>query len=645
MNPIELIKSRLDIVDIVSEHVQLKKTGRNYSGFCPFHTNTNTPAFSVFADSQTWKCFGACNEGGDIFSFVMKKNGWEFREALQYLAQRAGVSLEEYTPEQKAKLEGENHLLNLLDEVADYYHALFNSAPQAEMARQYVTKRGLKAETIQQFKIGYALDAWDACRNHFLHQGYTEDDLLDVGLLSENPEKGTRYDRFRQRLMVPIRNSDGRVVGFGARTLDPEGQPKYLNSPQTQFFDKSSLLFGLDLAKRPVREARQAVIVEGYMDVIQAWQAGYRNVVAQMGTALTQEQLNQLKRYTKRFVIALDSDAAGVKATMRSLEVARETLDRTADSSFDAVGLVKHEGRLQADIRVVALPAGDDPDSLIRRDPAAWEKLVSQAKPVVEYVIATLTAGLDLDDPKAKTEVAQQVIPLIEDVTNPVEREHYWQALGRALRTDDRALRRLVVTDKKRGTPRPDTPTPTTPRSEPTPVASPARQKAAGGQKKEMNYLRECLADVQILHQVNTRLIKLGLPIVDRPDFSHTADQQIFQLLQKWPAGVAADQIGQFLDPLLHPRLSDLFSLPTTEPEMRPVLVDKLLLSILDWRLEKIQRENNELKQLIREAKRQNNNEQVQQYTRQQLELVVTIGRIDKAKTSLSSSLRRRTKD
>lgn len=447
MTPIEEIKNRLDLVDVVSETVQLRRSGNSYSGFCPFHSNTKTPSFVVFPDSQTWRCFGACAEGGDIFSFVMKQNGWEFRETLEHLANRAGVTLEPLTPQKKAAEEAEAQLADLLEAAADYFHQLLLHAPQAEEARQYIRGRVLNVGTVNAFQLGYALNSWDACSTHFMGQGYSQQELLDAGLLTENIDKGTTYDRFRQRLMFPIRDVSGRVVGFGARTLEPDGIPKYLNSPQTELFDKSYLLYGLDLAKRHIREARQAVIVEGYMDVIQAWQVGYRNVVAQMGTALTEPQLRLLKKYTKRFIIALDADAAGVQATMRSLTVARRTLDREQEVLFDAPGLVHYEGRLQADIRIVTLPPGEDPDSLIRQDKAAWPKLVASSKPVVEYVIQVLLAETDMNDAKGKTAVAEQVIPLINDVSNPVERDHYWQYLARALRIDDRALRQMTVPD------------------------------------------------------------------------------------------------------------------------------------------------------------------------------------------------------
>lgn len=491
MSKTDEIKSRLDLVDIVSDHVQLRRSGRNYAGFCPFHPNTRTPAFYVFPETQTWRCFGACAEGGDLFSYVMKKEGWDFKEALKQMAKRAGVELELLRPADKKKKAAKEKIHTLLDAAADYFHQLLLYAPEAEHARRYVKNRGLNNDAIAAYKLGFALHSWGACRAHFNGQGYGDDDLLGAGLLTENPDKGTRYDRFRNRFMIPIRNLDGRTAGFGARTLEKDGIPKYLNSPQTAVFDKSSLIYGLDMAKRPIREARQAVIVEGYMDVIQAWQAGFHNVIAQMGTALTGQQLTILKRYTKVFVLALDADAAGAKATLRGLEVARETLDRETVVRFDARGLIKHEGRLKADIRIVTMPAGKDPDNIIRADPAAWTELLRQAEPVTAYVIGVATRDLDMNDAKQKTAVAQQVIPLIKEIGDPVERDHYWQKLARALQVDERSLRQVKVKQKRRPAPRPQTKT-TTARSAAPPLVKPAaaglayvrRIRAAGRQQR-----------------------------------------------------------------------------------------------------------------------------------------------------------------
>ena len=385
MTVVDEIKARVDIVDLVSETVNLRRSGKNYTGFCPFHANTKTPAFAVFADSGTWRCFGECNEGGDIFKFVMKKEGWDFPEALQHLAQRAGVELKPQTPERKAEEERADKLRELLEESVIFFRHHLLSTPSGAQALAYVEKRGVTRETIETFGLGYAPDAWDAAYKHFTNRGFNAQDMLDAGLVSERREGSGYYDRFRNRLMFAIRDAQGRMAGFGARVLNPEDNPKYLNSPQTILFDKSQLLYGMDRARKAIRSQDQVVIVEGYMDVIVPHQAGYQNLVSPMGTALTEHHLRQLKRYTRRMVLALDPDAAGQKGTMRGLETARKTLDRSAeiDAShlFDPRGLVRSEGRLEADLRVCTLPDDLDPDEIVLRDPQEWERLAWWPKP------------------------------------------------------------------------------------------------------------------------------------------------------------------------------------------------------------------------------------------------------------------------
>ena len=467
MTAIDEIKSRLDIVDLVSEKVQLRRTGKNYTGFCPFHSNTRTPAFVVFPDTGTWRCFGQCNEGGDIFGFVMKKEGWDFSEALKYLAERAGVELKPPTPQEVVAAEEHEVLRTLLEEAVTFYrHNLFNT-PAGKIALDYLRqKRGLKDETIEAFGLGYAPYTWEAGLNYFKSKGYKEADLIAVGLVTgvgvsnsveTDKEPGTDsgspdplpappptprsiYDRFRHRIMFPIRDERGRMVGFGARILNPEDVPKFLNSPQTVLFDKGHLLYGLDRARKAMRAQDQAVIVEGYLDVIALHQAGFTNVASPMGTALTETQLRLLKKITRRIVLALDSDAAGDKATLRGLQVARQALDHESELVFDARGLLGHEARLQADIRVTTLPTGLDPDDVVNRDPKEWEKILTEARPIVIHVMEALASGRDLDDPKTKTEIASQVMPLIEDVPSPIERDTYRQRLARLLRIDERTL-------------------------------------------------------------------------------------------------------------------------------------------------------------------------------------------------------------
>jgi DNA primase len=441
MNNIEEIKSRIDIVDLISETVKLRRAGKNYTGFCPFHSNTRTPAFVVFPESGTWRCFGECNEGGDIFRFIMKKEGWDFPETLRYLANKAGITLEPLTPKKKEENAYEEKLHAILEEALIFFRHHLTQTDKGKSALTYLTeKRNLSGRTIETFELGYAPDSWEDGLAYFQKKGYNEKELVDCGLITKRSEKDGFYDRFRNRIIFPIRDANQRLCGFGARALSSDDNPKYLNSPQSLIFDKSALLYGLDKARKPIRTADQAIIVEGYFDVIGLYQAGFQNAVSPMGTALTPIQMRLLKRYTRKIILALDPDSAGEKATLKGLEVARDTMDHSADYVFDPKGLIRTEARLDADIRVCSLPDGMDPDEIALENPEKWKGIVEQAKPVITHVIDTLSAGKNLDDPKTKSEIAGKIIPLIKDVPNAVERDTYRQQLARVLHIDEQSL-------------------------------------------------------------------------------------------------------------------------------------------------------------------------------------------------------------
>lgn len=459
MSTIDEIKNRIDIVDLISETVQLRRSGKNYTGFCPFHSNTKTPAFVVFPETGTWRCFGQCNEGGDIFGFVMKKEGWDFSEALSTLAERAGVELKPLTPVEQEAIEEHEHLRNLLEDAVTFYRHNLMNTPAGKPVLEYLhTKRGLNDATIEAFGLGYAPNAWEAGLKHFTSKGYDQADLIACGLLTEreakdDSEPATIYDRFRNRIMFPIRDERSRMTGFGARIVNPNDVPKFLNSPQTVLFDKSHILYGLDRARKEIRSQDQAVIVEGYLDVIALHQEGFTNAVSPMGTALSEYQLRMLKRFSKRIVLALDADAAGDKATLRGLDVARKALDREADPVFDARGLLGSEGRLKADIRVTTLPEGLDPDEVVFEDSEQWRRIMAEARPIVVHVMETLAREQDIEDAKVKSSIANQVLPLIEDIPDAVEREAYRQRLARLLKVDERAFTEISQPFTKRRRP------------------------------------------------------------------------------------------------------------------------------------------------------------------------------------------------
>jgi DNA primase len=564
------------------------------------------------------------------------------------------VELEKKTAAGRRRQTAEDKLAELMAGAADYFHQLLLHAPQAEDARRYVDGRQLTAETIADFQIGYALDGWDNCRTHFNAQGHSDEELLQAGLLTENPDKGTRYDRFRNRLMIPIRDVGGRVVGFGARTLEKDGLPKYLNSPQTLLFDKSRLLFGLDLARRHIREARQAVIVEGYLDVMQAWQAGYRNVVAQMGTALTEEQLRQLQRYAKQFVLALDADAAGAKATMRSLEVARETLDRDYEIRFDARGLVQSEGRLKADIRIITLPEGQDPDSLIRANPQQWPQLLAAAKPVVAYVLDMVSQSLDLSDGKAKSAAALQVLPLIGDIADPVERDHYRHLLAEKLQVDEKALRQAQGQLARRPRRASQPPEPDMPPDFVNGEANrhKARPTKASGRSREVNFLRQCLQYPHLLAAVNKTLRAYKQPELSANDFEAVEDRAIFLALDQRLASttvvattvVTIEELWDDLDSSLSDRVQSLLMLPAVSESKLDRLPDTLVTSVLDWRSERL-KEHNELFAHLAKEERESDAGFNELYSEQILLSHQLITNINRARAAMSSVTRRRSKE
>jgi DNA primase len=526
MSVTDEIKDRIDIVDVVSESVELRRAGRNFTGFCPFHHNVNTPSFVVFPDTQTWKCFGECDEGGDVFSFVMKREGWDFSEALRSLADRAGVVLKPLTPQMQQEQEQGDRLRDLLEVAVAFYQRNLLEMPAGKAALEYLQGRGLGSETIQAFKLGYAPDSWDASLSHFQKNGYTMDEIKETGLVSEK-EGGRIYDRFRHRLMIPIRDRRGGMAGFGARVLNPEDVPKYLNSPQTTLFDKSKLLFGLDGARKEIRDRDQVVIVEGYMGVIGPYQHGFRNIVAQMGTALNEYQLRVLKKYTDKFIIAMDSDTAGQKATLRGLQIAREALDRAPEMVFDARGLLYQEGRLKADIRVLTLPPGMDPDDVTHQDPEIWRSLVEEARPVVVHVMDTLARDQDLNDPKVKSAIASQVLPLIEDLPDAIERDTYTQRLSRLLEINEDTLLNFKQ-ERKRSRQPVQVSRRTGPRSTP-----PARKEIRReGEVYEKHCVGILLREPELIYKVDRALTKDGLARFHEKDFQNTDFQILVRFIR-----------------------------------------------------------------------------------------------------------------
>ncbi|HEX9029237.1 MAG TPA: DNA primase [Anaerolineales bacterium] len=609
MSTIEDIKARIDIVDLVSETVQLRRSGKNYTGFCPFHANSRTPAFVVFQDTGTWRCFGQCNEGGDIFKYVMKKEGWDFPEALRYLAERAGVQLKAPTAEDQAAAEEHDNLRALLEEAVTFYRHHLRNTPAGQAALDYLRqKRSLTDETIEAFGLGYAPHAWETAAQHFKAKGFSEADLLACGLLSEReagenaptPERRV-YDRFRHRIMIPIRDERGRMAGFGARILDPNDVPKFLNSPQTPIFDKGRLLYGLDRARKAIRSQDQAVIVEGYLDVIALHQAGFSNVVSPMGTALTEHQLYLLKRFSRRIILALDPDAAGDKATLRGLQIARQAMDHTQEAVFDARGLLGYEARLQADIRVTTLPEGMDPDEVVNRDPQEWERIIAEARPIVLHVMETLAAGRDLEDPKVKSDIAAQVLPLVEEVPNPVERDTYRQRLARLLRVDESAL----LGGGSRSAPARRRPVR---RPAEAPQPSQLSTAATSSYTLEAHCLGVLLRRPELLYKVDRALQEAGLGRLSPDDFVHVDHQAILRLFQESVDQDMAEPLSFVFNSLSLPMMELAEGLLERTAKLDPSddrVLEDLLRALVELRKRNLRQNIDYVRYLMEEAQQQ----------------------------------------
>jgi len=617
MSTTDEIKDRLDIVDVVSETVSLRKTGRNYIGFCPFHTNTNTPSFVVFPETQTWRCFGACAEGGDLFSFVMKQQGLDFKDTLQLLAKQAGVTLhhQPHTPEQDQKRQ---KLLDLNQAAANYFHKLLTESPAAQNVRDYLARRQILPETMAAFKLGYALDEWESLKSHFIKRGYTAEELLAAGLLVER-NNAPGYDRFRNRFVIPIRDKRGQVIGFGGRALAEDQVPKYLNTPQTDLFDKSSVLYGLDVARQQIRQQDEVVIVEGYMDVIQAHQQGATNVVAQMGTALTEQQLKLIAPLATKIILALDADAAGSTATVRSLSVARQTLPQKTTATVTSKGTIAYEGHISQEVYIAPLPAGRDPDDVLKEGLAAWQTLLDQAVPSLDFYENLVIKQADLTSPQGKSFVVRELIPIYREIKDNIEKAARVQRLARKLGLNER----LLMTELKGKQPpvkkrRPsrissDPPAPP-PDSTPQLTAAPT---ATTPPTLEDYCLSLIITNPTALAMANQILEEKGLVPLAANDFNQGDNREIFKVLPLWTAMETPTIEGLFkmIDLSLEDRLQTLIHQWHRRPPAPLENVNRdLSNAILRLRLKAVSSQLNQLKSLLDIAKQENNIENIRRY-------------------------------
>ena len=436
MSVADEIKAKVDIVDLIAAEVQLKRSGSSFKAPCPFHAE-KTPSFIVNPDRQTWHCFGACSEGGDIFSWEMKRHNVDFREALQRLAQRAGVQLRPRTPEQAQRDEQRQRLIRANDAALHFWRAQLQDGSTGREAQDYLRERGISTDAAQRFNLGLAGSAPDALAHHLSARGHRADDAEAAGLIL-NTENGPR-DRFRDRLIFPIRNARGETVGFGGRTLIDE-PAKYINTPESDLFRKRDLLYGLDLARSAIRESGSVIIVEGYTDVISAHEYGSPNAVASMGTALTETQIGLIKPLASDVRLALDPDAAGQAAARRGIDTARQAIgaEQRVATDLHRVGVLQNQ--LSNDIRIIPLPEGRDPDDLIRSEPELWQRLVETAPTFLDWLVDHARGRHDLDSPRGRADFIDYLMPTIRTIGHAVMREEYVRRVAAWARVDPTSL-------------------------------------------------------------------------------------------------------------------------------------------------------------------------------------------------------------
>lgn len=424
---VDEIKSKLNVEEVISGYLHIQKAGRNWKAKCPFH-NEKTPSFVISPERQMWYCFG-CNEGGDIFTFIMKIEGLEFRDALKLLAEKAGVQLENRGYDNSKERGEKSKALEVLYTSRKFYEECLK-IKTGKKAFEYLLERGLSKEIIEKFQLGYAPDSWDLLSNFLKKKNYKENDIFSAGMTVKK-DRGGSYNRFRGRIMFPVNNISGQTVGFSSRVMPgaDESQAKYINTPETAIYNKSRVLYGLDKAKMEIRKKDLCIMVEGNMDVIASFQAGVENVVATSGTALTADQLKIIKRYTEKIAFSFDMDSAGIKAAGRGIELALQ------------------EG---LNVSVITVPEGKDPADCVKSNPDLWKKTAKNPRPVMEFYFESVFAKYNMNEIEGKKKIAEELLNIIIKISNKIEQSHYLQMLAEKLNVDEKSLRETLENAKKK---------------------------------------------------------------------------------------------------------------------------------------------------------------------------------------------------
>lgn len=435
---VDEIKRKIDIVDFIGSYIQLKRAGRNFKAVCPFHQE-KSPSFVVSPDRQIWHCFGACHDGGDIFKFQMKWDNSTFAEALKDLAGKAGVTLE-VSAYEDAEWKKKEQLLHINNIAKQFFQYILLETPQGTDAREYLHNRQLNEKIVKKFELGYASSSWDLLARYFKKKNISLSLAEELGLIGKRSD-GTHYDRFRDRIMFPIKDAKGNCIGFSGRIMTPNDKvAKYINTPETPLYHKRETLYGIDVAKEAIKKEDRVIVVEGEFDMISPYQAAYENIVAIKGSAVTKEQLLLLKRYTNRMVLALDSDAAGEDAARRAIEAAQE---------------------IEFEINVATFSFAKDPDEAVQKDRTAFKKSIDDSQPIYDFIITASLKRYNLEDPYAKKAFADEVGNVLRTITNPIIRSFYTKKVAKLLEVAEQSIEEnLRYIQYKRKVGKPDGPAP-----------------------------------------------------------------------------------------------------------------------------------------------------------------------------------------
>ena len=533
---IEKLKERIDIVELIGSYMTLKKAGRNFKGCCPFHQE-KTPSFVVSPERQLWRCFGACGEGGDAISFFMKWEHLTFPEALAELGQKYGVEIE-HIPLQDKAAHYKDRLIGLNQKAAEFYHYILTSSPVGKNALEYVKNRGIHEKIIKTFQMGYSPSSWDSLSRFLQKKGYTRQELMDTGLVN-SADSGRIYDRFRGRLMFPLFDHRGNTVGFSGRILTPEKEAKYVNTPETLLYHKRMMLYGLNITKEAVKKEDSIIIVEGEFDMITPYQYGVSNIAAVKGAALTTEQLQLIKRYTNKVLLALDSDKAGEEAIRRAIEVAEP---------------------LGFELGVIVIEDGKDPDEAVKQNEAAFKQSLKKPVPVYDFLIDLFIKKYPLIDPFNKKRVGEEIAPFINAISNPIVQSYYIKQIAKLLDVSEESVLRVVRSHGRRNK-----------------IVFQKKESVVKKTSREL-LLQQFLLESLLQSRDNTITEKLKT-ILTRESFTVPSYGIIFEKIMQFPQGDSPFEINTFtksLPPELTSVVDELYLHAASKEQPENLSVEKI---------------------------------------------------------------------